>query len=68
MHTLALIGLAIWSLTLINLLLNLLLIPRIRARHSPTGTLPLVSVVIPARNEERTIERTVRSFLAQDYP
>ena len=29
---------------------------------------PRVSVVIPARDEERTIERTVRAFLAQTYP
>jgi chlorobactene glucosyltransferase len=27
-----------------------------------------VSVIIPARDEERTIERTVRAFLAQTYP
>lgn len=30
--------------------------------------MPLVSVVIPARDEERTIERTVRAMLAQTYP
>ncbi len=29
---------------------------------------PRVSVVIPARNEERTIEKAVRSHLGQDYP
>jgi cellulose synthase/poly-beta-1,6-N-acetylglucosamine synthase-like glycosyltransferase len=29
---------------------------------------PRVSVVIPARDEERAIERTVRAFLAQTYP
>ena len=29
---------------------------------------PRVSILVPARNEERIIERTVRAFLAQDYP
>ena len=29
---------------------------------------PLVSVVLPARNERRNIERCVRSLLATDYP
>jgi len=29
---------------------------------------PLVSVLVPARNEERNIGRCVRSLLAQDYP
>ena len=30
--------------------------------------LPLVSVLVPARNEEMNIESCVRSLLAQDYP
>jgi len=33
-------------------------------RHSP---IPFVSIIIPARNESRSIERTLRAFLAQDY-
>jgi chlorobactene glucosyltransferase len=35
--------------------------------NSP-GPLPLVSVLVPARNEERNIAACVRSLLAQDYP
>ena len=49
----------------------------VRARHSRTlddesamadADAPLVSIVIPARNEARHIERCVRSALAADYP
>ncbi|TCD47821.1 glycosyltransferase [Chlorobium sp. N1] len=35
----------------------------------PAGTLgPKVSVLVPARNEERSIEACLRSLLLQDYP
>jgi chlorobactene glucosyltransferase len=41
------------------------LIPRLGDEGPARG--PLVSVLIPARNEEANIERTVRSFLAQTW-
>jgi chlorobactene glucosyltransferase len=69
-----------WFFSFTLTLLNLRLIPRLKARGRGThdgGSLaslgmtaprePLVSVIIPARNEERVIERTVRAFLAQTY-
>jgi len=34
----------------------------------PTGESPLVSVIVPARNEEHNIERCVRSVLTSSYP
>ena len=34
----------------------------------PVETLPLITVIIPARNEARNIERCVREVLAQTYP
>lgn len=37
-------------------------------RHDPPARFPRVSVLVPARNEERGIERCVSSLLAQDYP
>src|ERR1041385_1618785 len=40
--------------------------PRLRD-YEPLTTGPLVSVIIPARNEPRNIERCVRSVLATDY-
>jgi chlorobactene glucosyltransferase len=55
-----------WIFSLATTIANLLYLPRLRAVAPFDG--PLVSVLIPARNEERTIERTVRAFLAQDYP
>ena len=40
-----------------------------RVRHHPApAVFPMVSVLIPARNEERSIAGCVRSILAQDYP
>lgn len=53
----------IWALS--RALVNLLSIPRVR-RDAPVDG-PRVSIVIPARNESRAIERTVRAFLGQTY-
>jgi chlorobactene glucosyltransferase len=36
--------------------------------HEPPHNAPLVSICIPARNEENNIRRCVESALAQDYP
>ena len=47
-------------------LANLALLPRL-PRRAPTA-MPRVSIVVPARNEERDVEASVRSYLAQDYP
>lgn len=46
---------------------NYMAFAAIRRREQPREH-PYVSVLIPARNEERTIERCVRSLLEQDYP
>src|SRR5919109_743192 len=37
-------------------------------RTPPPSESPLISVCIPARNEERNIRRCVEAMLAQDYP
>jgi len=73
--------LILWLVTLTSTILSLTLVPRLRASDPRSSILnpqssipkaqssiPLVSVLIPARDEERTIERTVRALLAQTYP
>ncbi len=50
------------------LLLNLWLMPRLRAVCWEPEEAPYVSVLVPARNESLNIEKCVRSLLAQDYP
>lgn len=58
--------LGFWIAALLRTILNLLLVPRLRARLP--RRFPRVAVIIPARNEERVIEHTVRAMLAQTYP
>lgn len=36
--------------------------------QAPAARMPSVSVIVPARDEERNIRRCVESLLAQDYP
>lgn len=55
------------ALALINTILALALIPRMKAGASPSRE-PFVSIIVPARNEARVIDATVRAFLAQQYP
>ncbi|MBV8519133.1 MAG: glycosyltransferase [Acidobacteria bacterium] len=66
MNALATVVLILWLLALGRTILNLLFVPRLRAA-SPART-PLVSVIVPARDEERAIGRSVRALLAQTYP
>lgn len=59
------IVLVTWIAALFRTILNFLFVRRLPAGAPDDG--PLVSIVVPARNEERNIERTVRAFLAQTY-
>ncbi len=52
---------------LVVVLSNIIMLHRSR-RHAPPEVLPMVSVLIPARNEEQNIGRCIQSLLAQDYP
>ncbi len=46
---------------------NLLLLHRSR-KHKPPDEYPMVSILVPARNEERNIGACLQSLLEQDYP
>ena len=56
----------------INLLCNLLIFDRLRFAtkegvQRKLGTCPMVSILVPARNEENHIEECVRSLIGQKY-
>lgn len=55
------------AVILLVIISNIWITRRVRHHASPTEY-PMVSVLIPARNEERSIARCVLSLLAQDYP
>jgi chlorobactene glucosyltransferase len=63
---LSLIVFIAWLLAFVRTITNLVLIPRLRAGAVPPHE-PLVSVIIPARNEADSIARTVRALLLQTY-
>jgi chlorobactene glucosyltransferase len=52
----------------VNLIFNLFALRRPSYVTKRLKQTPLVSVLVPARNEEANIENCVRSLLAQDYP
>jgi chlorobactene glucosyltransferase len=54
-------------LVLLNTLANLFTFEGLRPVAPPSGG-PLVSVLVPARNEIRNVEDCIRSLLLQDYP
>ena len=64
LHTLILFVLAFCALMLIG---NLIVFRGLRAANPPARP-PLVSILVPARDEERNIRACVESLLAQDYP
>ena len=65
-YWIALFGLLLTMLSL--LVINLLTLPRLQATGDELGgTLPTLSILVPARNEEQSIEACARSLVAQDY-
>ncbi|MGH9315523.1 MAG: glycosyltransferase, partial [Thermoanaerobaculia bacterium] len=67
-QALLLVAAAGGAICLALLAVNLWTIPRLSGVRPATEGLPRVSIIIPARNEERSVEAAVRSHLAQRYP
>src|SRR5690349_16242794 len=63
-HWFIILVLAFCALTMIG---NLFVFRGLRACRAPEQA-PLVSILVPARNEERNITSCVESLLKQDYP
>jgi chlorobactene glucosyltransferase len=66
-HTLIIHLLIFQTIILLVILSNMWILHRAK-KHTPPGVLPMVSILVPARNEERNIANCVHSLLAQDYP
>lgn len=60
--------LLIFLLVLLLISISNIHITRRTRRHPSPPNFPLVSILVPARNEERSIARCVQSLLAQEYP
>jgi glycosyltransferase involved in cell wall biosynthesis len=60
----------VWTLLALQVIINLLVFPELDPTDpsGPPETWPMVSIVIPARNEERDVGATLDAALAQDYP
>lgn len=56
----------LWVLAFFRTLLNLALVPRLKRGAIPSAR-PLVSIIIPARDEAHVIGQTVRALLASTY-
>jgi chlorobactene glucosyltransferase len=59
--------LIIFQTVLLFILLDNIRVTRKARRHSPATSYPMVSVLVPARNEQRSIAGCVQSLLEQDY-
>ena len=63
------LGAVLWILLFLQLIVNRALARDLsRTQLKAVKNPPLVSIVVPARNEERSIREAVASFCTQDYP
>ena len=62
------IHLIIFQIVILVVILSNAFILRRARRHAPPLNPPMVSILVPARNEEKNIGRCIQSLLAQDYP
>jgi chlorobactene glucosyltransferase len=57
-----------WIYLLISMIKSIKQSPRLERIKNIKNTLPRVSIILPARNEERYIRRCIDSLIKQDYP
>jgi chlorobactene glucosyltransferase len=63
------LGAVLWILLFIQLIINRALARDLsRTELEAVKNPPFVSIIVPARNEERSIRAAVASFCSQDYP
>ena len=60
--------LIIFQTIILLIFISNILITYLARQHSPPVTFPMISILVPARNEEKNIARCVLSLLALDYP
>lgn len=68
LHAVLIFAAAAAGAALLSLAASLLSIRRLSGNRPRQTRLPPVSVLVPARNEERDIEAAVGSLIAQEYP
>ena len=68
LQTLLWVSAAYWVISLSMVLVNRLALPKLSREPGAGADAPFLSIVVPARNEERAVETGVRSLLAQEYP
>jgi cellulose synthase/poly-beta-1,6-N-acetylglucosamine synthase-like glycosyltransferase len=62
-------GAVLWILLFAQLMVNRALAQDLsRTKLETVKNPPFVSIIVPARNEEKSIEKAVTSFCSQDYP
>jgi len=57
-----------WIYLLLSMIKSIKQSPRLERIKNIKNTLPRVSIILPARNEERYIRRCIDSLIKQDYP
>ena len=67
-HAILVVAVLYGLLLLLLVFVNLAATPLLSRTATPDGPFPKVSIVIPARDEERAVAAAVASQLAQDYP
>ena len=60
--------LIVFQTIILLILISNILITYLARQHSSPVTFPMVSILVPARNEEKNIARCVQSLLRLDYP